>query len=213
MWNELMWKCAASWLAFLLLTPNGRPDGEEIVPDSSEDSLLQALSRAVRCFQRIHAPYVLIGGWAVAVWGRPRATMDLDFLVMVNEKNLNSLLAEMVRAGIAADDGWSKHNPMLRPFQVRLQFREVTLDILRPRDRHDRELFRRRRKKRLEGRYYWIVAPEDFILQKLKVGRPRDFEDAISVLERSRGELNRRYLERWAKRLGIIGELSYITSL
>lgn len=108
-----MWKCAASWLAFLLLTPNGRPDGEEIVPDSSEDSLLQALSRAVRCFQRIHAPYVLIGGWAVAAWGRPRATMDLDFLVMGNEKNLNSLLAEIVRAGIAADDGWSKHNPML----------------------------------------------------------------------------------------------------
>lgn len=84
---------------------------------------------------------------------------------------------------------------------------------VRPRDRHDRELFRRRRKKRLEERYYWIVAPEDFILQKLKVGRPRDFEDAIPVLERSRGELNRRYLERWAKRLGIIGELGYITSL
>ncbi len=56
---------------------------------------------------------------------------------------------------------------------------------MRPRDRHDRQVFRRNRRKRLEGRFYSVVAPEDFILQKLKVGRPRDFEDALSVLERS----------------------------
>lgn len=54
----------------------------------------------------------------------------------------------------------------------------------------------------MDGRYYWVVSPEDFILQKLKVGRPRDFEDALSVLERSGKTLDRRYLQRWAGRIG-----------
>jgi len=31
---------------------------------------------------------MMIGAWALSVWGRPRATMDLDFLVMVDGKGL-----------------------------------------------------------------------------------------------------------------------------
>lgn len=87
------------------------------------------------------------------------------------------------------------------------------MDVLRPRDPHDRQVFRRRVKKRMEGRVYWFVAAEDFILQKLKVGRPRDFEDALTVLERSGARLNRAYLRRWAARLHITGELDYVLSL
>ena len=63
------------------------------------------------------------------------------------------------------------------------------------------------------GRYYWVVSAEDFIVQKLKVGRPRDFEDALSVIERSGKILNRRYLQRWAGLTGISAELHYVLSL
>jgi hypothetical protein len=63
------------------------------------------------------------------------------------------------------------------------------------------------------GRYYWFVSPEDFIIQKLKVGRPRDFEDALFVLERSGKILDRRYLQRWANRTGVSAKLNYIFSL
>ena len=49
--------------------------------------------------------------------------------------------------------------------------------------------------------------------EKLKVGRPRDFEDALSVLERSGKSLDRRYLQRWAERTGVAAELKYILSL
>lgn len=70
-----------------------------------------------------------------------------------------------------------------------------------------------KRKKRLKGRYYWVVAPEDFILQKLKVGRPRDFEDVLSVLERSGKGLDQGYLEKWSEWLGITAELDYVLGL
>jgi hypothetical protein len=45
------------------------------------------------------------------------------------------------------------------------------------------------------------------------VGRPRDFEDALSVLERSGKILDKRYLERWASKIGVSAELRYILSL
>lgn len=187
--------------------------GKKSVPVTSGHNLLWVLGHAVDGLRRARVPYALVGAWAVAVWGRPRATLDLDFLVMVSEDGLWRLGPVMARSGMAIDETWLEWNPMLRGSQLRLQYREVAVDLLRPRDDHDREIFQRRRKKRLEGRYYWFAAPEDIILQKLKVGRPRDFEDALSVLERSKAELDRRYLRRWGKRLRISGELEYIFAL
>lgn len=121
-----------------------------------ESSIAALLERILACFRRERVPYVLIGAWALAVWGRPRATTDVDFLV---------------------------------------------------------QIFQRKRRRRLDGHSYWLVSPEDFILQKLKVARPRDFEDALSVLERSGKTLDRQYLRRWAGRIGVSGELHYIRSL
>jgi hypothetical protein len=119
----------------------------------------------------------------------------------------------MVNAGMVLDETWLKWNPMLRGMQLRFQFRGITVDVMRPRDEHDEKLFRRKRSRRIDEHYCWVVSPEDFILQKLKVGRPRDFEDALSVMERSGKMLDRRYLQRWAARIGISAELRYILSL
>jgi len=154
--------------------------------------------------------YVLIGAWALAAWGRPRATLDPDFLVLVNEEGLDRLSTLMTRAGMELDEMWLEWNPLLRRSQLRFQRQGVTIDLLRPRDAHDQQVFQRRRRKRLNRQYYWVVSPEDFILQKLKLGRPRDFEDAASVVERFREELDREYLEHWVRQLGVREELSYI---
>ncbi len=58
------------------------------MPASSGNNLLEVLRRSVNSFQTERVPYVLIGAWALAVWGRPRATLDLDFLLLVSESDL-----------------------------------------------------------------------------------------------------------------------------
>ncbi len=175
-----------------------------------DDKTAVLLEHVVVCLRRERIPYALIGAWALAAWGRPRATLDVDFLVLIKEEGLEHLSAQMTRAGMELDETWLEWNPMLRGFQLRFQWQEASIDLLRPRDQHDQQIFQRRRKKRMDGRYYWVVSPEDFILQKLKVGRPRDFEDAISVVERRGKELDRAYLEHWAKQLSVMEELGYI---
>ncbi|MGH7960978.1 MAG: hypothetical protein ACRERD_04000 [Candidatus Binatia bacterium] len=168
------------------------------------------LDRVTACFRRERIAYVLIGAWALAAWGRPRATTDVDFLVLVNEGDLERLSGRLVHVGMERDETWEEWNPMLRGLQMRFQSLGVTVDLLRSRDLHDAQVFQRRRKKRMDGRYYWVVSAEDFILQKLKVGRPRDFEDAMSVVQGARVQLDRKYLEYWAGRLGVREELAYI---
>lgn len=171
-----------------------------------------ALALAVDCLRRARVRYAIIGAWALSLWGKPRATADLDFLVLVKDDRLERLIASMMGAGMEVDELWQQWNPMLRGSQARLHYHGVTIDLLLPRDQHDQAIFRRRRKKRIEGRYYWVVSLEDFILQKIKVGRPRDFEDALSVVERFRGKLDVKYLERWAGRLHVSAEFRYVMS-
>jgi hypothetical protein len=157
--------------------------------------------------------YAIIGAWALSLWGKPRATADLDFLVLVNDEALDRLSALMRRAGMETDQEWQHWNPLLRGWQLRFQYRGVTIDFLRPRDRHDQQIFRRKLRKRIGKKYCWVVSAEDFILQKVKVGRPRDFEDALTVVERCREKLDRKYLREWAADLGVTAELKYVMRL
>ena len=54
------------------------------------------------------------------------------------------------------------------------------------------------------------MAPNDLIIMKMKAGRPRDFEDALSVLIAQRETIDEGYMVDWARRLGIADELSYL---
>jgi hypothetical protein len=153
---------------------------------------------------------MIIGAWALAVWGRPRATMDLDLMVMVDERGLDRLERNLIHQGFSSDDAWLEWNPMLKASQRRMQFRGVTVDLMRPRDTQDDQAIERRKRKMLTGRFSWFIAPEDLILQKLKVGRPRDIEDALSVVARSRKLLDFKYLNQWARRLDLKAELNFL---
>ena len=167
----------------------------------------------VQCLRRARVRYAIIGAWALSLWGKPRATADLDFLIFVNEPKLERVSRFLTEAGMSVDEVWQQWNPMLRGSQLRFQHRGVAIDLLIPRDLHDREIFRRRRKRRVGGESYWVVSLEDFVLQKIKVGRPRDFEDALSVVERFREKLDLKYLEHWADQLRVGAELRYVLSL
>lgn len=84
------------------------------------------------------------------------------------------------------------------------------IDVSRPRDRHDEAAPDRRRALEVEGRNVWFVSAEDLILMKLKAGRPRDFEDVVSVLSRHGDKLDIGYLEDWAWRLRVYDEFAYV---
>ena len=44
-----------------------------------------ALLDIVLAFRGMRIPYMLIGALALPVWGRPRATLDIDFMILPAE--------------------------------------------------------------------------------------------------------------------------------
>ena len=44
-----------------------------------------ALRDIVLALRQVRIPYMLIGALALPVWGRPRATLDIDFVILAAE--------------------------------------------------------------------------------------------------------------------------------
>ena len=50
-----------------------------------------SFNKVLAAFEKYKVDYVLIGGYAVALYGIPRATNDIDIFVKPEEENFNSL--------------------------------------------------------------------------------------------------------------------------
>ena len=173
--------------------------------------LKERLIQIVDVLNELRLPYMVIGAFALTAWGRPRATLDLDFIIQTAEVPAK-LVMKLGGLGFYFDEEFDRYNPMIRAFHTRFRSGRIPVDFLLHRDEHDVAAFGRRKKKRFDNRKLWFPSPEDLLLQKLKIGRPQDFIDASGIVERMHGRLDRRYLSRWAKKLGITTELAHVLS-
>ncbi len=168
-----------------------------------------ALDDLVRVLDGLPYPYCLLGALALGAWGTPRTTQDIDILLSAEGPDRQRLVGDLGKRGFAPDLEWVEHNPMIREYHLRLRRKVIALDLLFPRNAHDREVLARRRRQKLGNQTLWVVSPEDLILHKLKAGRAQDFVDVLSVFQHQKGMLDEGYLSGWAERLGILEELAY----
>jgi len=49
------------------------------VSNPKANRVLEVLAAVIDSLKGARVSYMMIGAWALSVWGRPRATMDLDF--------------------------------------------------------------------------------------------------------------------------------------
>jgi len=179
---------------------DSRPAGE----------LRQTLFRLADLLDADGVIYMIVGALAVAMWGRPRATADIDVTLRTDAAHLEALAARAEGVGLAIDREWLEWQPLLRDHHRRLTRPGAIVDLMRTRDVHEDEALERRRYLPIDQRRLPFAAPDDLIVMKMKAGRPRDFEDAMSVLVAQQGILDEAYMVDWARRLGIADELSYL---
>ena len=159
--------------------------------DSPPD-FFQILRTLITSFPTATPPYCLIGALALSAWGQPRATKDIDLLILLSESSQEELLKALASHGFLKDETWSTHNSMLTGTMVRLQFGDVPIDIFSPRDAQEEEALNRRRMIEVDGLSLWTISPEDLVLMKLKAGRPYDFGDVATVIVRLRRQVGPR---------------------
>jgi predicted nucleotidyltransferase len=143
------------------------------------DALTEVMSEAVQAFEKDAIDYVLIGGQASALLGRPRCSSDVDLLVTPDDAPL--ALDALGRAGFSTE----KINPhwLYKAFR-----RDVLVDLLfktRGEIYLDDEMLRRSTIRRFRGTHVRVVPPEDLIVMKAIVHdeeTPRHWADALAIL-------------------------------
>ncbi|MBI2369488.1 MAG: nucleotidyl transferase AbiEii/AbiGii toxin family protein [Deltaproteobacteria bacterium] len=141
------------------------------------------MARLAALFQERNVPYALIGGLAVAAWGAPRATEDIDLLADVGP---SSELDSALRAA-GFEPEWRRGDPD-DPIPLLLRLRSASgpeIDVVCATRAWEREMLNRSVRLRIpEGPETSVIAVEDLIVLKLMAGGPSDLADVADLLER-----------------------------
>ncbi len=135
-------------------------------------------------FARFEVRFVLLGGYAVGVHAKPRATKDLDLLVSGAPGNLEKVAAALSAFGAPAGVVAAARD--MTPTQiVYLGVPPVRIDLLRQADGIDTEqVIERALLVHLSELTVPVIALEDLIANKRASGRPQDLAD-VAMLERA----------------------------
>ncbi|HTI52193.1 MAG TPA: nucleotidyl transferase AbiEii/AbiGii toxin family protein [Planctomycetaceae bacterium] len=177
-------------------------------------AVLQTLEHVWKALEPLRLPMAVMGGLALSLWKRARATRDVDLLVGIGTHSPDELLTVLSSAGFRP-----KHAPPVRSlggmqilqleFDPRDAFVSISVDLLLVDSDYHRVALQRRTPARLESVSgdLFVLACEDLILHKLVAGRIIDRADAAALLRANRDSIDVGYLGKWAKHLLVTDEL------
>ncbi len=148
--------------------------------------------------------YVILGGVAVAVYGEPRLTADIDVNVILDKTKIDDFLRKSKNYGFFSRFSNTKKIAQKTGI-IPLKFiRGKTLgicDVIMAENILEYAAIRRGRVKKIGKVKARFVSPEDLIIHKMASQRPRDIEDAKSILIRQKSRLDLKYILGWFKKI------------
>jgi len=126
--------------------------------------------------------YLLLGGWAVGLYGNPRATKDIDFLIATDDDNIRKLQLALLAFGAPTvkDEVFKEKGNVFRMGRTPIQ-----IDIINEADGICfSECYERRNTVQIDGVDISVISKADLIINKKASGRHRDLAD-IEFIEES----------------------------
>ena len=155
-----------------------------------EDALVQIAEK----LESLKVPYVVIGGMANAVWGEPRATLDVDVVVWVNETEI-----ETFPDGLVGSFEILPENPLEFVQETRVLPLQtdsgVRIDLIFGMLPLEQEAVNRGVSRSVAGKTVRFCTAEDLVLFKIVSDRDQDLRDVEAILKRRRATLDRDYLD------------------
>jgi len=169
--------------------------------------------KVIGLLDKNNIPYMVTGGLAVSVWGRVRSTLDIDIVLGIKRKDIESLVK------IFQKDFYIDAKAVEMALLKNLSFNVIDFETntkidfyVVGNDDYEEERFRRKIIKDILGLKVSVISPEDLILIKLlwykNSDSRRHLEDAESILKISPVDLE--YLKKWAKKQDTLGILEEI---
>ncbi|MBA4336618.1 hypothetical protein C0416_02480 [bacterium] len=174
----------------------------------------ELLKNIVRIFDQLKLTYSVTGGMAVLIWGRPRFTADIDIVIEIGPSDVKGLvkaLMDLNKSGYIDEDTANEIVRRGGEFNFIDGTTGIKVDFwVSDNGEFDLSRLKRRVAKEILGQKVYFVSPEDLILSKLKWYKEsrsnRHLEDADSILKISGEDLDKNYLDKWAKKLDIMDE-------
>jgi hypothetical protein len=173
------------------------------------------LKNIVEKLEQAGIGYVICGSIAASFYGVERSTQDADIIISSTEEQLAKFLK------LLGDSYYVSEDTALDALKRRTMFNIIDLEnawkadliILKETDFGAKE-FQRKREEILLGKDLYILSPEDIVLSKLvwaeQSRSQQQYSDASRILEVWSGHLDMKYLNKWAKELGVEKALAEI---
>lgn len=143
----------------------------------------------IECLQAEGVEFMLVGGYAVALHGWPRTTLDIDFWILANPQNAEAVMRALRRFGAPLMDLKPEdfHQPGM-VFQIGTEPQRI--DILSAADGLEySDAVTRAVSMTVDGLTLKVISLDDLIVNKRSSGRPKDLVDALT-LEKMREKIN-----------------------
>ena len=168
---------------------------------------LEVLKEVARRLDQAGIAYMITGSMATNFYTVPRLTRDIDIVVELTGEDVNRVVEIFTvdfyldrQAVEEAINRKSMFNLIHTEYVIKVDF------VVRKDSPYRRMEFSRKQKIAVDQQVLYVVAPEDLILSKLDWAKESRSEvqltDVRNLLQSVKG-MDRRYLARWAKHLGI----------
>lgn len=193
--------------------------GDEVVIDKPLNDLDRLTLDVVDRVESAGIEYAVVSGYVAVLFGRARATEDIDVILgNIGEESADALATELSNAGywgpaMPLEDLYSTLSDGL-PIRVAEEGHRVpNVELKLATDEYDRASIDRAITIRLPEGAIRIAPIELQIAYKLGMGAQRDFEDALYLYEVAGGALNREALESYVEDLGVREEYDELRSV
>ena len=176
------------------------------------------LEKLIRKMNEQSIPYMLSGSVSSSLHGHPRATQDVDIVIAPAEKQLmnfvESLGPDYYISFEAVRDAYA-HSSMFNVIDNKYGWKADF--IIRKNRPFSLQEFERKRLSKIKDLDMWVTSPEDTILCKLEWAKEsqseQQFRDALGVTVVQWDNLDRNYLQKWAKELQVENSLQQLLKL
>jgi predicted nucleotidyltransferase len=171
-----------------------------------KETLTDQLKRIVQFLNKQKIDYALAGGLAFSALVEPRATMDIDLIVMIKEKQLNDfkdLLKHEFESIITHKEPMQFNLVKIWRVINFIEDREMIFDFILAESKFHKNAIERAFEIDFFGSKLKVITLEDLILLKNCANRTQDLADLDKIYETYDDDIDYGYLKFWSDKLNI----------
>jgi len=160
--------------------------------------------------------YAILGGVAVAVYGEPRMTADIDVNIILEKMGMIDFLKKAKRYNFYPSIPNAKQIALkngILPMKLKKGKLNGRIDFIIAENAIEFTSIKRASMKKIGCVRAKFVGLEDLIIHKICSSRSRDLEDLKGILMRQRGKIKAGYVRIWLKKIDSANKGSHLCKL